>query len=409
MADCGYPPSQLIFDFPSRLLIYTALAIVFTWYAWPAVSRATEPTPNQPPTSTIAELLEQLGSPLYRQRRRAYQQLIQHGDAALPLVQQRCDDPDREIRDRCRRIAKAITADYRARLLGQFQADQLSDAMQLPGWKSLSASMGDSPATRVWLARMLHWNWDLIEAFESDANDANQLVVQEVNRLYEDRNQFSSPPTGDELAVMLMMVNDQAVKLPNHSQSLLLSLLHQLSGGEGIADPWQDRVFRGLTGGLIRRCFDASVAYQSLTLALRHDLKEGLVPATAVFGDRSAPAHVRQYAILTVARFGSAEHVDALEQLLEDKSVCYRRSSAMHNASTMFECQVRDVALASAMHLLSRDPREFGYSSVQRNSYSVFQPHSLGFTGESARQIAFDHWLNFRNQASVNLLQATAE
>ena len=116
-----------------------------------------------------------------------------------------------------------------------------------------------------------------------------------------------------------------------------------------------------------------------------------MAPALTVIEDRESRPHIRQYALLTIAKFGSVANVGKIKQLLSDTDVCYRREDP-RTKKAQFECQVRDVAFATMLHLTSRDPRQFGFVNAKSNSYSVYQPSTLGFANDDERKVAYAKW-----------------
>lgn len=89
------------------------------------------------------------------------------------------------------------------------------------------------------------------------------------------------------------------------------------------------------------------------------------------------------------------EQIPALEELLDDHAVCYKRAHPQ-TQKLIFECQLRDVALATLMHLYGQDPKKFGFQQLQSNPQFVFQPYTIGFSSEDQRRTAHQKWEVFR-------------
>lgn len=102
----------------------------------------------------------------------------------------------------------------------------------------------------------------------------------------------------------------------------------------------------------------------------------------------AAQAQLLQYAILTIARFGNRGHILLLEAQFANTARCaaYRADDIEHVA------EVRDLALAAALHLAGQDPRQFGFVHLQTQTQTVFAPASLGFASEEERAAAFARW-----------------
>ncbi len=62
------------------------------------------------------------------------------------------------------------------------------------------------------------------------------------------------------------------------------------------------------------------------------------------------PVETKPYALLAVGRFGTGDDVSLLERFFKDERVCVRHRSGFREV----QIQVRDVALAVALHLTSK-------------------------------------------------------
>jgi len=326
----------------------------------------------------IATLIEELGANKFAIRERATQQLTAMGPEILTPLTSALADSDPEIRMRAKRILIRVKQVARLDRLQSFVTHSESartsvptKSPALPGWKALREAVGDSPETRNLLAAVLRENWDLIELHR------DLLNVESVT-------------------AALLLAQDPRSNIPDTEKANLLGLLHQLSSNSSaranaVGDPWKHKPFRGLVSRMLVRCTEPTAAWQTFSLALRHNLEAAVAPALTVIEDRESRPHIRQYALLTIAKFGSEENVDKIKQLLNDEDVCYRREDP-RTKEAQFECQVRDVAFATMIHLTSRDPRQFGFVNAKANSYSVYQPSTLGFANDDERKVAYAKW-----------------
>ena len=100
------------------------------------------------------------------------------------------------------------------------------------------------------------------------------------------------------------------------------------------------------------------------------------------------PPHFVQFAILVVGRFGNQEHLPLLEPLLANSSPLVTQNVGGQN----LRCEVRDVALATLVHLTQQDFKQYGFTHLQRNEQTLFNTNSVGFATDEARAAALRKW-----------------
>ena len=361
----------------------------------------------------IQSLVQQLAASKYAERNEATVRLRQFGEQALPIVRQHRNHSNMEVRLRCRSIQNEIEERLRERIIASFVASG-SGGDQLPGWTRMKTIAGDSRDSRRWFARVVADHWSLLDSLTGD--EATTNVQSEVLQLVQLRRKYPIQPSAEELSVFLLVANE----MDPSGLSQVISMLSQFSPKPTNSDAWNQPVFRDLASHVIRECDSSYLAFQAISLALRRDLRAGLHPALQILRSSSASPTYRQTAILAVARFGDEQHVKSLESHLDDTDVCFNRPinrlknnfqvplGARKAAKTEFVVQVRDVALAAMMHLLSQDPSHFGFAELKRNSFSVFQSHSLGFSTEEQREQTFAKWEKFRIDKELPSREITA-
>jgi hypothetical protein len=357
--------------------------------AWPlSAEEPRQPTVNE--ASEIAKLVENLGAGAFVVRERATNRLLQIGPGVLPAVRKLTDDPDREVSDRARRIVEQVNRQDRPRRLAVFLAGSDDDQESpLPGWESLRDIAGDNPASRRLLAETLQTEWDFLERLRNHTFESALLITHRSTELQRISSRYRQPIPTSQVVALLLCALERDVALPDQTALHVFSVLNQpqLSGPQY----WHDPAFRQLVGAFITRTTGSSSLYQGLHFALRHELPEGLVAAERALDDETCLPHVRQLAILTVARFGDQRHVEKLQTLLNDSHVFTSRAAAAQEAQRL-ECQVRDLALAALVHLVGKDPREFGFKHLQLHAQWVFDPTTVGFLSQEERMAAIRKW-----------------
>ena len=141
-----------------------------------------------------------------------------------------------------------------------------------------------------------------------------------------------------------------------------------------------------------------------MMLALQNNLKEGLDPALELLKADGMSQHFKQYAMLTVAKLGGKEHIPLIEPYLDDKTVCTTHTTMQGGKRTMYQTQLRDVALVAIIHLSGKDPKDFGFNRLVRGEPYLFNPGTMGFEKEEndekdeARDAAFAKWREFQEK-----------
>jgi hypothetical protein len=132
------------------------------------------------------------------------------------------------------------------------------------------------------------------------------------------------------------------------------------------------------------------------------NLKEGLPLALAVAARKKPYENIlptaRAIAILAVGQFGGPEHVDQLEPLIEDASVCMPLQ-APQPGQPMSSVQLRDVALVVMLHLTGQRPSDYGYLQVRMQPQQAFLLQSLFAANDQVRDEAVAKWKEWRAAA----------
>ncbi len=342
------------------------------------------------------ELINQLGDDEFSIRERATDSLVKLGLPALGALEEGCKHADREIRFRCERILVIVRESDFQRRLDAFAAGRDDEKeYTLPGWNKFRTMVGDDREARKLFVQMQKAEAETLRSVEDGAKAASQALNNRAVQLQQSMNLFRYQLSLGNVATMLFLAADDEVTIGAQTGSAMYSFCYQQSFRNAMQGGESQKMLSKLLGGWIRRSEDWS-AYQGMIMAMQYGLKDGLVPAEkALKANANQQPHVRQYSILTIARFGDESHMPLLEGVLEDKTVVSRRTI---NKTQQFETQVRDIALATLLHLTKQDHKEYGFPSIQPNAQYVFNPSTLGFNDEEERTKAFDKWTEFREK-----------
>ena len=374
------------------------LIIAIMWLALSAIAFGNDEITSGELRSTsadVARLIEQLGADSFSQRERASKKLLARGLHAYADLQNAENHSDRETRMRVRRLLLNLVEIDRQTQLSEFITNMERDFEQLPSWIRLREIVGDTRAARMLMAGVLRDNWDVLAESERDANSAEATLARRCEELQYSRSVQRRQLNREDIAALLLLAVNPKVGVYQQTQQKIYNLCYRIhfadnqSGGVSITD---DDPLRKLLGAWVARPSDvANTAFYSLNLALRCSLAGGLVPAVQVLEENNAAPYIRQYAILTVARFENHQSVPLLKTLLDDESVCYSQTDPK-TKNIAFQSQVRDVALAILLYLDGHDPKDFGFEKRRPSTNMVYQPNTLGFGNDELRAAAFDAW-----------------
>ena len=98
------------------------------------------------------------------------------------------------------------------------------------------------------------------------------------------------------------------------------------------------------------------------------------------------------YAILLIGKHGTKEDVSLLTPLLSNNKVFQRRVMVIGKTRKQVEIQVRDVALATIVHLSGQKHKDYGFDQIQPHPMTLFQIHTLGYSENKQREAAIEKW-----------------
>jgi hypothetical protein len=340
---------------------------------------------------TCAELVRQLGDDEFAAREQAEQELVRKGLAARPALLEGVRHADPEIRHRSHKaLATIMRADLLARIAA-FAADvEGTREHDLPGWKRFREIAGREATARELYAAMLRGEAELLELADSNPKRAAEQFGARAHQLQ--TLAFTPPrqvPPLANVAALLFVGSDPRLELPDDVLVPIYNFVNVLQTAFQPAKSGvkQGDVLRKLLAEWIVRRTEPSARYQSLNLALRFNLKEGLVPAWAEIRHGNRPNQI-PLALLAIGKLGGPECLAPLLPLFENTEIGY---SVQINGKTV-KVEVRDVALAVAIHLTGQTHADYGFQNVQANPYSLYNLQSLGFEEDERRQAALKKW-----------------
>lgn len=354
-----------------------------------------QPVRPQARKSQIAELVAQLGDSSFAVRQRATRELVELGIVARDALVEAANGDDAEVRARARAVLATVEeADFRARL-DAFSSDfDGSHKQTLPGWEQFTTLFGSGRVARQLFVEMQRAEPELLEAFakgEKPANEAINARCQSISQHAMQSPRESLISMGTVASMLLVGSADEITIDEQMGIQLYTWMIYQPAFQKNAAGGVWSPLLRKLLGRWVMKDAGSAATVQNLLFAASYELKdEALVLSTRVLSNEHTAANTRQYAILITGRFGGKEHLPMMEKLLADTTSC--GTFQANNPPRQVELQVRDIALAVALHLTGQNLREYGFTSVQTNPTTLFQVATLVFNDAAKREEALKKW-----------------
>lgn len=345
--------------------------------------------------ANTAALIAQLGADQYAERQRASRDIVEVGISARASLVKALDHSDAEIALRARAALLAILdADFRIRVARFAIDDDPQNAHGLSGWARFQELAGSDAAARAQFVKMQRAEGVLLEVAEQSPHQLADAMSVRSERLQADFPRFGGGGENDvpvaSVAALLMLGADAQLAVSDRVRANVYSLLGYQNFAEEVIGGKNSALLKKLLGGWISRGANGPASLQDMWIALRYEIPEGIKPALAILGggEFEQQPQTREFALLVVAKFGDRSHLKALDPLLDDRSSS-DSSSGFRKKSRV---EVRDVALATMVHLSGQKVKDFGFEKADENFYDRFDVDSLGFATDEKRQIAVAKW-----------------
>lgn len=352
---------------------------------------------NEASDKKLYELIVALGDRSYSRREQATAELVKIGIPATETLEDASRSPDPEVRYRSQRILALVReADFQQRL-AQFAADRNPDNdYGLPGWTRFRTEVGGQTAARELFVDMQKSDPQLLKAMVAGDKESREALKAR-SQEYQAAMRFQFQLNAGSVAALLFVATHGVEKVDGDVSNYVVSFCHQQAFQEALRQGQRQAEMRKILGGFVGRV-EGWPAYQAMNLAIQFDIKEGAIAAAKALKTQGLPnqPYLRQQALLTLARFGDESHLPLVETLLEDTS---STGIARRINNTNYVTQIRDIALATLVHLAKQDHKDYGFDTQNiRQAQMVFNPAMLAFPNEEARKAAIAKWHAFRKK-----------
>ncbi len=340
----------------------------------------------------IAELIYRLGSSRFEEREAASRELLALGGVSRAALQAaRSEHPDAEVRARARRLLPAVERADQELRLARFLAQSEGDH-GVPGWNAFRDVVGNSPQSRELFAKMHRAEPTLMMALDGPLADLSDTLLDRIFTLtnYRRSGMPREQATAEGICALLYFTGRADFALPDNLLAQLASLTLQNTMSAQATTGTYSRATQSLLSWWISRAWSDNTTFSMLNIAARYDLKQsGADVARRLLGAGPKTAHILQYALLSIARFGSMDDLTLVEPRLNDTTVCMSFSP---DGKKKRELQIRDVALAAAVKLSGQKRQTFGWPAAADQETSYFNPSILIFAEDTDRDAALKRW-----------------
>lgn len=369
---------------------------------------AADPTPKNSAEAPkvnpdeVARLVRELGDDDFQTREKASEELTRIGFNAEGALKDAAKNTDREIRYRAQRILTSIEKlEFEKRLERFLSSKSDGSELSLPSWDRFRKAYGDARATKLLFVDMVKAEKELLVALEKNPKTSGDMYVNRMLVLQQAQQFMPAETHLGSISTMLFVAADPEVPMQAQATNMIYSLCHQNAFRQAVTAGDNKELLRNMLGGWIRRVDDMN-AYMPMMLAMQYDVKEALVPAERIVKAPNMASHSRQYALLVIGKYGTEEHVKMLTPLMNDKTVCNTWTMNNGKGQIQIQSQIRDVALAIALHLLKKDPKQFGFDHLQPTQPFLFAAHTMGFENDTKRTASMKKWEDFQAEQKKN-------
>ncbi len=391
--------------------------------------------PPEPPDLTIPSeklqlarlLVQKLGSESYREREEAFEALAKMGRQARPaLLEALTGDPNPEVRYRAARLLPQANAEeFQARLTAFYADSEGKHTHVLPGLALFRKHIGTDTKARNLYAEFLKspHNLELLEALDRGASEAGRAIADRRSSLFAQMQGQKILPGGvvvsqpqplqfADIACLLFAESvTPARMIPANSMFAFMSSVMFLQQPASLqmlrANTPHAEVYRRIVGLWLDTREDPNELNNLVHLV--HAAEFQSFPQTLTILRRVATSDSvqgfakAQAVMVLVRRFGKQE-VPLLKKLLTDDTmvtqVWFGNPAAPNQPPVMFDCRVRDIALAYLLDLTGQRARmpEYGFRFPPGAPPGAIDPNNYGsyaFESDEARTYAavkFGFW-----------------
>ena len=341
-------------------------------------------------TPDVLQLIEDLGGISFKKRQAASVALKKAGDDAIAPLRKALENGPLEQKLLIQSILKELERNsFAARVVELEKSPSAETAKSLPEWNRFAKLVGtDSEAIRFYV-RLLKAEPKLFSAALKSSSELPDLLEARSTALL--RTTRPSPAmvekfSVDSCAALLLFGGNDNNRLPRATSTAISAMLDYKEFRSSVE---KDKRYLRLVGGYILRKRIAVTV--PLEFARDYPLPEGLTLArnvlkTALRGENGRPA------MMLIREQGTSEDIALLESIFGNRGALFRGRKPAPSAQK-YAVYNGDLAMAVAIAMRDKDPRDFGLPAVDDRSKPFrFAMETVGFPSDEERQAAHDRY-----------------
>lgn len=373
------------------------------------LSLAQSTSNGQTESETVATLIRGLGAPAFSQREQASRQLLALGNAARDQLSAIGNDASPETRKRVDWILARIETEDLEKVASSFLLDPDASASHgLPAWSQFRELAGDSRTSKLLFLESVKCQRELLTEIESFSTQ--QIATPESQRhlaavasnaailIQREQMSMSEPRIGDFVGLLLATSTFERTTpilvtetIETHVDRFIFTqFLHKQGYGSCL---------KKMLAVWVPKTHD-SIAPRMMDLSLRHDIPS----VVAIARQQLLPTRdtqTRHLALSCLLRFGNESDLPLIASMLSDRAIVYSwtaddmRSFSGNSQIEVFNdpppgyqednsvpaqrfvVQMRDIALATILHLSGESHPEKYFPGYRASSVDGFDRYSI--------------------------------
>jgi hypothetical protein len=361
--------------------------------------------------SKARELIRRLGSEIYREREEAQADLAKMGRLARPaLLEAVSADPDPEVRFRCSRLLPKAGADDLKARLDTFLADAEGKFdHNLPGLKQFRTVAGTDKLARELFVEMIKspYNVELLQMLDKSPVDGGRAISDRrmhMWNLIQQRNlngRIQAPqqlPLGDIACLIFAETVVPSKDVPKNNMWNWITGVQFVQQGSSItaintATTPHSEVYKRILGKWLDSRDDvADLSQIAYPLNNFKGFKETLPLILRIINTEGVQGYAKSQAIMHLVNIRGKETYPLLRSMLSNdllvNTVWFGQNA--NGQPQMYQCLLRDVALAYLIHQTGQQMTDYGFKFAQgQGQNALMQGYAnYAFSSDESRNAA---------------------
>ena len=345
----------------------------------------------------VDRLLSDLGSSAFSTRQKAAKDILLLDASAVSLLESHLKIAGAGVATQLRVLIPQLRKKlFDDRLDALIANPEPAGAQGMPEWNRFSMIVGDdSDALPVYL-QLVQSERDLFAAGMFSASDfTSRLESCSVTLAAQCNGEFDKDFPVANCAALMLAASNPEFRLKGATSTNISTALSDQRFSQLLENGVHARILKAIASAWIER--SGIAVDRPLLFAIEHKLPAGRNLAVQVLS-KATQNQSTYYALLCLGALEQKNDLATIEQLMtSDKMLWPSRGQSVQELlkdrqlESSYSVQTRDVAMAVAIHLRDRNPREFGMNT-EPSKLHLFAVESMGFNNDAERQIALDKY-----------------